>query len=248
MHDRPGISPEDILLAVTTISFDIAGLELLLPLTVGARVVIAPSKTVTDFSALGALMQSCGATAMQATPTTWRGLIETGWKGSKRLKVLCGGEALPPMLAEQLLPRCGELWNMYGPTETTIWSTVHRVTAADEAQSLEAEAMPIGEPIANTDVYILDSHSNLAPTGSEGEICIGGDGLARGYFKRDELTAEKFVPNPLKQGARLYRTGDVGRWLPDPKTNAGTFFIADVATSRSRFAGSASNSVKLKMR
>ncbi|MGZ4988331.1 MAG: non-ribosomal peptide synthetase, partial [Limisphaerales bacterium] len=226
MQKRPGIAPDDVLLAVTTISFDIAGLELLLPLTVGARVVIAPSKTVTDFAALGALMQSCGATAMQATPTTWRGLIETGWQGDKALKVLCGGEALPPMLAEQLLPRCGELWNMYGPTETTIWSTVHRVTSADEAQSLEAEAMPIGEPIANTDVYILDSHVNLAPTGSEGEICIGGDGLARGYFKREELTAEKFIPNPFRQGARLYRTGDVGRWLPNPKTNAGTLLYS----------------------
>ena len=136
-------------------------------------------------------------------------------------------KALPPMLARSNCSRAvAELWNMYGPTETTIWSTVHRVTAADEAQSLEAEAMPIGEPIANTDVYILDSHSNLAPTGSEGEICIGGDGLARGYFKRDELTAEKFVPNPLKQGARLYRTGDVGRWLPNSKTNAGTLLYS----------------------
>ncbi|MDB6057079.1 MAG: tycC, partial [Verrucomicrobiales bacterium] len=226
MQERPGIASDDVLLAVTTISFDIAGLELLLPLTVGSCVVIAPSKTVTDFGALATLMESCGATVMQATPTTWRGLIETGWKGNKTLKVLCGGEGLPPQLAEQLLPRCGELWNMYGPTETTIWSTVHRVTSADDAQASEAEAMPIGAPIANTDVYILDAQNNLVPTGSEGEICIGGDGLANGYFKRDDLTAEKFVANPFKQGARIYRTGDVGRWLPDPKTNAGTLLYS----------------------
>ena len=226
MQSRPGIEPDDVLLAVTTISFDIAGLELLLPLTVGARVVIAPSKTVTDFSALGALMKSSRATMMQATPTTWRGLVETAWKGKNGLKILCGGEALPPGLAEQLLQRCGELWNMYGPTETTIWSTVHRITSADEAQLFEAEAMPIGAPIANTDVYILNSQSHLVPTGSEGEICIGGEGLAHGYFKRDEMTAGKFVPNPFKRGARLYRTGDVGRWLPDPKTNSGTLLYS----------------------
>jgi amino acid adenylation domain-containing protein len=222
MQQRPGIAASDVLLAVTTISFDIAGLELVLPLTVGATVVIAPSKTVTDFNALAELMRSSNATMMQATPTTWRGLIETGWKGNKSLKVLCGGEALPPKLAGEILSRCSELWNMYGPTETTIWSTVHRVTSADEAAAFEADATAIGQPIGNTDVYIVDAQFNLVPTGSEGEICIGGDGLARGYFKRDELTSEKFVKNPFKPGARMYRTGDVGRWLPDPKTKIGT--------------------------
>jgi acyl-CoA synthetase (AMP-forming)/AMP-acid ligase II/acyl carrier protein len=153
-------------------------------------------------------------------------LIETGWKGNKALKVLCGGEALPPKLAGQLLERCGELWNMYGPTETTIWSTVHRVGAADESHVFETDATPIGQPIANTDVYVIDGQCNLVPTGSEGEICIGGDGLARGYFKRDELTAEKFIANPFKSGARIYRTGDVGRWLPNPKTNEGTLLYS----------------------
>ena len=115
---------------------------------------------------------------------------------------------------------------MYGPTETTIWSTMHRVASADEAQTFETDATPIGQPIANTDVYIVDAQSNLVPTGSEGEICIGGDGLARGYFKRDELTAEKFVANPFKVGARIYRTGDIGRWLPDPKTATGTLLYS----------------------
>ncbi|HWD19238.1 MAG TPA: amino acid adenylation domain-containing protein [Verrucomicrobiae bacterium] len=208
MRREPGLSSSDVLLAVTTLSFDIAGLELLLPLTVGAQTVIASSDQTLDFSELAETLERSRATVMQATPTTWRGLIEAGWKGNPRLKALCGGEALPRDLADQLLPRCGELWNMYGPTETTIWSTIHRVSHG-------AGIVPIGKPIANTQVFVLDPRGQLVPTGTDGEIYIGGSGLARGYFHRDDLTAEKFPTNPFDPKTRLYRTGDVGRFLPN---------------------------------
>jgi amino acid adenylation domain-containing protein len=210
MKQTPGLSSRDVLLAVTTLSFDIAGLELLLPLTVGAHLIICRAETAVDFPALAAQLANCGATVMQATPTTWRGLIESGWKGSQNLKVLCGGEAFPRDLAEKLLPRCKELWNMYGPTETTIWSTVERVTSGEGA-------LPIGRPIANTQTYILDTNLLPVPTGAQGEIFIGGDGVTRGYFKRPELTAEKFLPDPFQTGAnrKIYGTGDVGHYLPD---------------------------------
>ena len=145
---------------------------------------------------------------MQATPATWRALVDAGWSGSADLKLLCGGEAMPPDLAKALLNRCAELWNMYGPTETTVWSTVHRITSADVQQ-------PIGRPIANTQVYVLNAHRDLVPPGVIGELCIGGDGLARGYLHRAELTQERFVPNPFVPNALLYRTGDLARWLPD---------------------------------
>jgi acyl-coenzyme A synthetase/AMP-(fatty) acid ligase/aryl carrier-like protein len=208
MRREPGLSSKDVLLAVTTLSFDIAALELLLPLTVGAQVVIASAEEVVDFSALSRAMERCGATVMQATPSTWRGLIEAGWKGNKRLKALCGGEAITRDLADQLLERCGELWNMYGPTETTIWSSVHRVRPGKGP-------VPIGRPIANTQIYVLDAHLRPSPTGSDGEIYIGGDGLARGYSRRAALTAERFPQNPFDSKSRLYRAGDMGRFLPD---------------------------------
>jgi acyl carrier protein len=145
---------------------------------------------------------------MQATPTTWRALIHAGWGGSANLKVLCGGEALLPGLARELLPRCAELWNMYGPTETTVWSTIHKVTSTEGA-------VPIGQPINNTQVYVLDALRNLVPPGRVGELYIGGDGLARGYVHREDLTRERFVPSPFVPNALLYRTGDLARWLPD---------------------------------
>ena len=207
MRRRPGLSSADTLLAVTTLSFDIAGLELLLPLVVGARVVIAAPGDVIDFTALARLIEQSGATVMQATPTTWRGLIESGWKGGQSLKALCGGEALPAALADQLLARCGEVWNMYGPTETTIWSAIHRVTPG-------AESVPIGRPIDNTQVYVLNSRMQLMPTGADGELFIGGAGLARGYLGREKLTAERFPQNPFDNAFRLYRAGDIGRFLP----------------------------------
>ena len=211
MQGEPGMTPQDRIVAVTTLSFDIAALELYLPLITGATVVIASRDQAADGGSLRALMDTHGATVMQATPTTWRLLIDAGWQGSPGFKVLCGGEALPPDLARMLLARCGELWNMYGPTETAIWSTVFRVTDS------EAGPIPIGRPVANTRVYVLDRSSRPVPMGILGEIFIAGAGVARGYFNRSELTAEKFLRDPYSNepGARMYRTGDLGRYLPD---------------------------------
>ncbi len=208
----PGLTAADSLLAVTTISFDIAGLELYLPLAVGARVVLARRDTAADGALLAALLASSGATVMQATPATWRLLLAAGWRGTPQLKVLCGGEALPPDLAGELLSRTASLWNVYGPTETTIWSTVEPVTAA-----ATSGALPIGRPIANTGIHLLDRHLQPVPVGVAGELYIGGAGVARGYLRRPALTAERFVPDPFgaSPGARLYRTGDLARQLPD---------------------------------
>jgi amino acid adenylation domain-containing protein len=206
MRREPGLTAADVLLAITTLSFDIAGLELLLPLTTGAKVVVVPREIAMDGSELAGLLQASGATVMQATPATWRLLLAAGWQGSPTLKILCGGEPLPPDLAQDLLPRCAELWNMYGPTETTIWSTCTRVRKPDDVH--------IGRPIANTEIYILDPHLNPVPIGVPGELMIGGHGLARGYLNRPELTAEKFIPHPFKREARLYRTGDLAKYLP----------------------------------
>jgi acyl-coenzyme A synthetase/AMP-(fatty) acid ligase len=210
MRERPGLSAEDVLVAVTTLSFDIAVLELFLPLSVGARVVVAQREEATDGARLGALLEACGATVMQATPSTWRLLEESGWKG-RRLKALSGGEALPRELAALLGERCGEVWNLYGPTETTVWSTAHAVSTGEEGP------VPIGRPIAGTRVYVLDARLRPVPTGVPGELFIGGEGVARGYLGRPELTAERFVPDPFsgEPGARLYRTGDRVRWRSD---------------------------------
>jgi amino acid adenylation domain-containing protein len=213
MAREPGLDRGDRLLAVTTLSFDIAVLELLLPLAVGAQVVIADAATARDPLALCDLAARSGITAMQATPTLWRTLLDAGWRGSggkRRFKALIGGEALPPALAERLLA-CGvELWNMYGPTETTVWSTAWRVAAPREGIS-------IGRPIDNTTVQVLDAHGHVCPIGVPGELCIGGAGVTAGYHRRGELTAERFAPDPdsAEPGARFYRTGDRGRWRHD---------------------------------
>jgi amino acid adenylation domain-containing protein/FkbM family methyltransferase len=208
MQRAPGFTAADTILAVTTLSFDIAGLELFLPLVSGGRVVIAGRDDTLDPARLMERMRECACTVMQATPALWRALVAAGWSGSEQLKVLCGGEALPPDLAQALLPRCAELWNMYGPTETTIWSTIHRVTSADGR-------VPIGGPIANTQVYVLDANRQPTAPGVAGELYIGGHGVARGYVRRDELTRERFVASPFAANARLYRTGDLARWLPE---------------------------------
>ena len=208
MQREPGFDANDTLLAVTTLSFDIAGLELYLPLISGGKVVIASREDTHDPARLMERMDESKCTVMQATPATWRGLIEAGWSGSRKLKILCGGESCPPDLAEELLTRCRELWNMYGPTETTVWSTVSRVWSAKGTIS-------IGRPIANTDVYVLDANRNLVPVGVVGELYIGGAGVARGYWHRPELTAERFVANPYKGKSRMYRTGDLARWRAD---------------------------------
>jgi amino acid adenylation domain-containing protein len=209
MRKQPGMTAEDVLAAVTTLSFDIAGLELFLPLTSGARVVLVSAAVAADGGRLLDVLERYGVTVMQATPITWRMLLEAGWQGGK-LKVLCGGEAFPRDLAERLLERASQVWNMYGPTETTIWSTTYRVERGNRA-------VLIGRPIDNTRVYIVDSEFNPVPVGVSGELCIGGAGVARGYRNRPELVAEKFVPDAFsgEQGARLYRTGDVARFLAD---------------------------------
>jgi len=210
MIKEPGLTDQDVLLAVTTLSFDIAMLELLLPLIVGARVVIASSQEALDGNRLLNRLTDCGATVMQATPVSWRLLLAVGWQGDDHLKILCGGEALPRDLATQLLQRSDSLWNMYGPTETTIWSTV---TKLDDQEG----PVLIGFPIANTQIYILDEHLQPVPVGIPGELHIGGDGLARGYLNRPELTAERFIANPFGDmpGSRIYKTGDLARYLPD---------------------------------
>jgi amino acid adenylation domain-containing protein/FkbM family methyltransferase len=210
MGREPGLEERDVLLSVTTLSFDIAALELYLPLIQGARVALASRDEALDGPLLIELMKSTGATVMQATPATWRLLLESGWEGKAGLKVLCGGEALTRELADALLHRVGEVWNVYGPTETTVWSSAWRVEAGEGA-------IAIGRPIANTQMWVVDRQMQPLPAGVPGELCIGGMGVARGYWKRPELTAERFVADPFtgEAGARLYRTGDVARWLPD---------------------------------
>ncbi|QHE85934.1 non-ribosomal peptide synthase/polyketide synthase [Hydrogenophaga sp. BPS33] len=205
MAREPGLSAADTLVAVTTLSFDIAVLELLLPLSVGARVLLASRDQALNGEALRQLIESNHANVMQATPSTWRILIESGWQGSPNFKALIGGEGLPQDLAELLLARTGELWNMYGPTETTVWSTCWKVTQPEQG-------IFIGSPIANTTIHILDEQQKPCPIGVPGEIYIGGQGVTLGYLHREELTAERFIPDPFQPGARLYRTGDRGRW------------------------------------
>ncbi|OKH59480.1 non-ribosomal peptide synthetase [Scytonema sp. HK-05] len=208
MSAQPGIVPEDVLVAVTTITFDIAALELFLPLSTGARLVLTPDLMVDGGQSTAALATS-SATVMQGTPATWRTLMQVGFVGNPQLKILCGGEALSRELATQLLERADTLWNMYGPTETTIWSAVSQVQAGSGSVS-------IGQAIANTEFYILDTNNQPVPVGVAGELHIGGDGLARGYLNRPELTAEKFIPNPFGDaGSRLYKTGDLVRYKTD---------------------------------
>ncbi len=207
---EPGMGPDDVLVAVTTLSFDIAGLELLLPLVSGAAVVVVDRATSADPMKLGPLLESVNATVMQATPATWRLLLEGGWSGKQGLRILCGGEALSPELADRLLATGAELWNVYGPTETTIWSTMHRVSSVESP-------VPVGRPIANTRTYVLDGRGEPVPVGVAGELYIGGAGVALGYHNRPELTAEKFVADPFSEepGARMYRTGDLVRRRAD---------------------------------
>ena len=209
MAREPGFAPADKLLAVTTMSFDIAALELFLPLTAGGQVEVATTAEVSDGFALRQRLEMSGATVMQATPATWAMLIEAGWSRTRDLRVLCGGEAATSALVDGLLTRAAEVWNVYGPTETTIWSSLQRLW--------RDQPITIGRPIANTQFFIVDRFGNPLPIGVPGELLIGGDGLARGYHNRPDLTAEKFVPDAFRSeaGARLYKTGDLARYLPD---------------------------------
>jgi amino acid adenylation domain-containing protein len=206
MRERPGFAARDTLVAVTTICFDIAALELFLPLTVGAKVVIADEEETRDGHLLLSLLKRAGASVLQATPATWELLIEAGWRGDPQLRMLCGGEALKRHLADRLLQRSPELWNMYGPTETTIWSSARRIAPGDGP-------ILIGPPIANTQFYVVDRNNALVPQGGLGELVIGGDGVAVGYWARPDMTRERFLVDPFRDapGAKLYRTGDLVR-------------------------------------
>ena len=214
MREKPGLQPHDRLLAVTTLSFDIAGLELFLPLITGAQVILASRTTTADGRLLLKLIKDSGATVLQATPATWRLLLEAGWTGAPGFKILCGGEAFPRDLANQLASR-GEVWNMYGPTETTIWSATSKIEAGEGP-------VTIGAPIRNTQFYVLDNREQPVPIGVPGELFIGGEGVARGYYKNADLTSVRFVPdkfatkNPTNDSSpRLYKTGDLVRYRPD---------------------------------
>jgi amino acid adenylation domain-containing protein len=210
MRQQPGINSTDVLLSVTTLSFDIAGLEFYLPLIAGARLEILSQEPVAEGTRLKERLEQGDVTVMQATPAGWRMLVDLGWQGSRNLKILCGGEALPDALRKDLLARGAELWNMYGPTEATIWSTAQRIESTEEP-------ITIGRPIANTQVYVLDRSKNPTPIGVPGELHIGGVGLARGYLNNPDLTAAKFIANERGDlaGSRLYQTGDFARYLAD---------------------------------
>jgi amino acid adenylation domain-containing protein len=208
MQREPGCTEQDVLLAVTTISFDISVLEFFLPLSVGAQLVLLDRDEAMSPEKITESLQEYKITLMQATPSTWEMLEQYQWSGKSDLIALVGGEALPMQLAQRLLPKIAALWNMYGPTETTIWSSVIQIRAD--------ESITIGRPIANTSFYIVDEYQQPVPLGVLGELLIGGYGVARGYLGRTDLTQERFVPNVFEDSeTRLYRTGDVCRYLPD---------------------------------
>jgi amino acid adenylation domain-containing protein len=214
MRATVAMAPGDRLLAITTYAFDISVLELFLPLLSGARVEILDRAAASDPVLLGQAVAGGAGTVLQATPATWRLLLDAGWEGAASLRALSGGEALPAELAARLRERVGALWNVYGPTETTIWSTAHPLGAGPDVRRGHVS---IGAPVANTRVYVVDPYLSPVPVGVPGELYIGGAGVARGYLGRPGLSAEKFVPDPFaaQRGARLYRTGDLARWRPD---------------------------------
>ncbi|MDM0091133.1 MULTISPECIES: non-ribosomal peptide synthetase [unclassified Variovorax] len=210
LRSVPGIDAQRRVLAVTTLSFDIAVSEVILPLTVGACIVVADKTQAMQGDRLRALIETEEVDFVDATPSTWRILLDAGWPGRRDLLAICTGEPLPGDLARQLLPMVGELWNGYGPTETTVWSSFHRVLQADGV-------IPIGRPIANTEFHVLDAALRPLPVGVTGELYIGGAGVTLGYLNRPELTEQRFVPVPGAPAgaARWYRTGDLGRWRAD---------------------------------
>ena len=208
MKETPGMDFHDRLLGITTISFDIAVLELFLPLLTGATLVLTDTDTARDGRRLMELIEEKDISMVQATPATWRMLGNAGWEGKLPIKALCGGEALPNDLAEKLLTNCKSVWNVYGPTETTVWSTLKELKHDDPC-------ITVGRPIWNTYVYLLDEDRMMVPEGKIGEIYIGGEGVARGYLNREDLTNERFFDDPFSEvhGARIYRTGDLGQFL-----------------------------------
>ncbi|MDQ1834736.1 non-ribosomal peptide synthetase [Massilia scottii] len=206
MARRPGFDSNDVLLAVTTISFDIAGLELWLPLAQGARCHLVARATVRDAEQLMRCIEQVRPTVMQATPALWTMLFLVGWRNAERLRALCGGEAMSTSLKQHFVETDTQAWNMYGPTETTIWSTVAQVRAD--------QPVFLGDPIAETKLLVLDEQLRPVAEGSEGELCIAGAGVARGYWNRPELTVQKFIEHPLVPDGRVYRTGDRVRLGP----------------------------------
>lgn len=215
MAREPGLDATDRLLAVTTLSFDISVLELFLPLTVGATTVLVPKEVAADGERLLEAIRESGATVMQATPATWQLLLDTRGDAVLPRRVLCGGEALPRELATRILQRTESLVNLYGPTEATVWAASEPVTAADRA-------VPIGRPIKNLRLFVLDGHLQPVAVGVPGDLYIGGAGVARGYLAAPGMTADRFIPDPFagreapgSPGDRLYRTGDQARWLSD---------------------------------
>ncbi len=210
MRAKPGIMASDKLLAITSISFDIAGLELYLPLIAGAQLVLADKETAKDGRLILDAIKKRSISIMQATPSTWQMVMDSGWQQRYPLKILSGGEALPKDLAGMLLEKGKELWNMYGPTETTIWSAIAQICPGEKQ-------ITIGRPINNTRIYIVNEDGKLATPNETGEIYIGGEGVAEGYLNRPRLTEEKFVPDIYSQkaNAKLYKTGDLGRYLTD---------------------------------
>jgi amino acid adenylation domain-containing protein len=206
MSKVPGIEESDKLLAVTTLSFDISVLEIFLPLLKGATIVVAGTEDISDGMALAKILDSENITFLQATPATWTLLMNSGWKGNRKMKALCGGEAISSRLVKELLPAVDSLWNMYGPTETTVWSTCYQIKDTDQP-------VLVGKPIDNTKVYILNKENRIQPIGVIGEVCIGGLGVSGGYHNNPDLTGEKFVK--FENGATIYKTGDLGRFLDD---------------------------------
>ncbi len=201
---KPGITDKDRLLAVTTLSFDISVLEVFLPLSAGASLIVAETDDIFDGQRLSDLLEKHDITILQATPATWNLLLGNNWKGKRNLKAFCGGEAILPGLVRELLPRTESFWDLYGPTETTVWSTGTKLTSPEPP-------ILIGKPFDNTSIYILDKANNEVPVGVTGEVCIGGLGVTKGYNKRPELTTEKFIR--FGEAGTIYKTGDVGRFL-----------------------------------
>ncbi|WP_047546321.1 non-ribosomal peptide synthetase [Psychroserpens sp. Hel_I_66] len=208
--ENPGVKETDTLISITTISFDIAMVELYAPLLIGAKLIITNEETSKDTRLLLDVMIKEKVTLMQATPTTWQMLLDSGWKSHLPIRAFSTGEALPLSLAKNILNLVDDLWNLYGPTETTIWSAITKVEKTDEL-------IPIGLPVANTQLYIVDENNNMVAPGKIGELCIAGDGVAKGYWKKEDLTKEKFVDNHFdsNSNSKLYRTGDLAKLLPD---------------------------------
>ena len=205
MSKIPGLTADDILLSITTIAFDLSVPDIYLPLVVGAKIIIANSEEIKDGIKL--LDKLKDVTFMQATPATWGLLITMGWKNNHKLKAICGGEKASIELINKLLNKTSSVWNLYGPTEATVWSTLTQINNSNFGY--------IGNPINNVQVYILDEYLQLVSSGIKGELYIGGVGLARGYLNHPKLTAKKFINNPFRKNSRLYKTGDLARYLPD---------------------------------